>query len=90
MNKAMCLVLCLAVSGCAWFKANEGALTTDGLNLINCVVTNAQAGQTVEQTSATCGNLAYTDTVAVLDASHVVPVPSPGLTLARTLKKQVK
>jgi len=90
MKKLILLTLCVALSGCAWFKANEKALSADSLALLGCVVSTAGGGATVELTALTCGPMLIQDVVAILDEAKVTPVPSPALAKARLTTNPLK
>lgn len=83
INKALLLAICLSLVSCAWLKANSKALDADGLALVGCAVSNAQAGLPVETVATNCGITLVSDAVNILDAAAVKPVSSPGLILAR-------
>jgi hypothetical protein len=87
MNKVVlgvsCIMLCLTMSGCSWFKTNEKALSADGLALLGCVAAGAESGNAVESIAIMCGPMLVKDVVSILDEANITPVPSPGLKLAR-------
>jgi len=89
MTKTLPFISLLLVSlcSCAWLKSNSTALSADSLQVVSCVVSAAQSGQLVEEIS--CGAMAVSDVVAILDAAHVQPAPSPALTQVRAMQRRV-
>ena len=87
---AAAMALSMTISGCAWFKANAGTLVTDAAQEVQCVVSEAQAGKTVEVIAVDCGSLAVVDVISILDTAGVIPVASPGLAAERHRQAVVK
>ena len=89
ISKAISIsILIGSIASCAWLKTNSAALTSDGLQTIDCVVSAALSGIPVEEIG--CGIAAVEDIVKLLDAAHTTPVPSPALSRIRARQLSMK
>lgn len=85
---AACLILCIALGGCAWWKANSQTVTTDAGQIAACVISdivkgNSDPGAIIKD----CNGTVFADIVAIIDSLLSDPqVTPPKAESLRTLR----